>query len=82
MVHQWGYCNGASDIFVAKCSPEGKKIWLTQSGGYAVDEGSAICVDSKENIYVTGYFHGKIYFDKHSIQSKSGDDGIFAGKLK
>jgi len=77
-----GYSNGASDIFVAKCSPEGKKIWVTRSGGYEVDEGSAICVDKAGNIYATGYFHGKVYFDKHAIQSKSSDDGIFVGKLK
>jgi hypothetical protein len=44
---------GGSDIFVARCNPNGTLLWLKQAGGAQSDDGRGIAVDEKR-AYVTG----------------------------
>jgi hypothetical protein len=76
--------NGSSDMYFAKCGPEGKKIWFTTIGNKGTDEGNAICVDNYANIYVTGYYHLNLNFGNKILllPPESNDDGMFVGKLK
>jgi hypothetical protein len=77
-----GTSNGSSDLFVAKCSSNGKLLWKLQAGGTDGDEGSAICVDKDGSIYVTGIFTTQIDLGNYTLKSNSRHDGIFVGKLK
>ncbi len=50
-----GYNGGASDIFVAKYTTSGQSLaWTTFLGSHGTDDGSAIAVDSRGNVYVAG----------------------------
>ncbi len=51
------------DIFVCKLNSSGDFVWARHFGGSAVDEGYDIDVDSKGNVYVTGFFEGTVDFD-------------------
>ncbi|MEM7368168.1 MAG: T9SS type A sorting domain-containing protein [Bacteroidota bacterium] len=44
------------DIFIARYDPNGNLTWLQQAGGFGDEEGSALCLDEQDNLYVTGYF--------------------------
>ncbi|MDP4267080.1 MAG: SBBP repeat-containing protein [Bacteroidota bacterium] len=71
---------GKNDIFLAKYSPEGKYLWVSSAGGSGVDEGYNITIDSKDNIYITGYFASPtILFDKIKLKN-SGKWDIFIAK--
>jgi hypothetical protein len=78
-----GSCKGAADIFIAKCTPAGEKIWKLNIGNTGQDEGKAICVDKHANIYVTGYFHGILNLEEGGLLLPPGEgDGMFVGKLR
>ena len=46
---------GGGDVFVAKYSAAGDRMWVTQFGGDRQDQGRKIAVDRLGNIYVSGY---------------------------
>ena len=46
---------GSYDIFILKFNSQGVRQWATYYGGTDIDVGKSICIDSQENIYVTGY---------------------------
>jgi hypothetical protein len=54
---------GGNDIFIAKYSPSGNCLWAKQAGGSADDFGRGIAVDTKGNIFITGYFTYVAAFD-------------------
>ncbi|HOG30857.1 MAG TPA: SBBP repeat-containing protein [Candidatus Cloacimonadota bacterium] len=68
------------DGFVAKVSPEGQWLWGDRFGGINADSGSAITVDSSDNIYLTGFFSTSAYFGNLTLTSSGGYD-VFAAKL-
>jgi len=49
------YYGGSGDIFIAKYSANGTRIWSTYFGGEGEDAGYAIALDSKGYVLVTGY---------------------------
>lgn len=66
---------GNRDIFVMKCDLEGKAIWYKQYGTMSAEEAHDVCVDSENNIYVTGYTEGSLEYN-----SKAGGRDIFLMK--
>jgi len=50
--------SGDSDVFVMKLDVNGNFVWATHSGSDDNDEGSAIAIDSANNVYIGGYFVG------------------------
>jgi hypothetical protein len=56
----WGspvnpFSGGDSDAFVAKLNSDGARNWNTFLGGSSDDRGNAMAIDSKGNLYVTGW---------------------------
>jgi hypothetical protein len=51
---------GGKDAFVAKFSPEGEQLWITQYGSDLDDQGSCIVIDKKNNLYISGGTFGKM----------------------
>jgi len=71
------------------CFPTGVKAevsfgWAKQIGASNFQEGKSIALDSKGNVYTTGYFYGSVDFDPGSntyILSSAGTSDIFISKL-
>ncbi len=51
---------GSYDIFVAKYSGTGSRIWVHEYGSSTYDYAKGIAVDSAGNAYVTGYTDGQL----------------------
>ena len=49
-----------SDVFLTKRDPAVKKLWTKQWGTIDEEQGRAVAVDSKGNIYVTGFTRGSL----------------------
>jgi len=52
--YQTSYGGGYSDVFIAKFSPSGTRLWGTYFGGSGVDEGTSLIVDTLGNLYISG----------------------------
>lgn len=55
--------NGAYDIFVLKLDPTGNLLWAQQFGANGYDEGTAIMVNNKGDVYASGLFSNTVDFD-------------------
>jgi hypothetical protein len=51
---------GEKDIFIARYSPTGEKLWVDNRGISTDDEAYSVSVDGDDNIYVTGYTLGAL----------------------
>jgi hypothetical protein len=51
---------GEGDIFIAKYDTDGNKLWTTLLGTIFFDGASGIALDSKGNIYISGYTYGDL----------------------
>ncbi len=63
---------GDEDIFLIKFDSRGTKLWTKQVGTSSKDGGLRMTVDSKDNIYMTGYTNGALDGKTHF-----GDEDIF-----
>ena len=54
--------DGASDVFIAKISPQGDWVWTGVAGGTSSSEAFAIAVDSQGGVFVAGEFWAGISF--------------------
>jgi len=55
--------NGSSDIFLSKFDSSGNFLWARTWGGFSLDMGRRVAVDSSENVFVTGWFSDTVDFD-------------------
>ena len=69
----------ARDVVIAKYDSAGNLKWFKGAGGGGFDEGRCISADSKDNLYVTGFFQGEARFDNITLKS-NGDRDIFIAK--
>jgi hypothetical protein len=51
------------DIFMVKLDPNGNLVWAKAIGGTENDDGKGIAVDSRNNLFVCGFFNGSADFD-------------------
>lgn len=72
---------GASDMFVAKVSPDGQFQWVAAAGGSDIVHGRSIAVDSDGDAYVIGKFNGSATFGAYSIASIDKSDDVFVAKI-
>jgi large repetitive protein len=66
-----------SDVFVAKYSTAGKRLWTQQLGARGVDHGAAVAVDGAGNAYVTGYTNGRL---PGASGANAGGSDVFVAK--
>jgi hypothetical protein len=65
------------DVVFGKISPTGQILWVKQSGGSGIDEGSGIIVDNNGDIIHTGYFQTTVDFDPNAGVSNLTSSGGF-----
>ena len=65
------------DVVFGKISPTGQILWVKQSGGSGIDEGSGIIVDNNGDIIHTGYFQTTVDFDTNAGVSNLTSSGGF-----
>jgi large repetitive protein len=51
---------GGSDVFVAKYSEKGSRVWVEQFGSRGADGGNGVAVDGAGNAYVAGIVTGRV----------------------
>ncbi len=67
------------DIFIAKYSPSGERVWAKRAGGRGEDRGYAITSNRFNEIAIAGQFTGTATFDQAHVTS-SGDYDAFIAK--
>ncbi len=72
--------SGSSDVFVAKYSPSGSRLWSNRFGGPSNDSSDALAVDRSGSAIVTGTFSGNSNFGNQSLTSAGAGD-IFLLRL-
>lgn len=71
---------GDTDVFVAKISPSGQWLWVRQVGSLFKDSAVDISIDSKDNLFVAGYFGGTVVFGTTTLTAVGGVD-VFVGGM-
>ena len=51
---------GARDVYLLKLDPEGRFLWVVTFGGPDDDQGYNLKTDPAGNVYVTGFFGGRV----------------------
>ena len=51
---------GRRDLYVAKYDEDGNRIWLEQFGTPAVERVGGLAMDTRSNVYLSGYTQGKL----------------------
>lgn len=69
--------HGGKDAFLVAYNPAGSEIWAIAIGGTGNDEGSAICVDANNDIYIAGFFASPTIATGAANLTNSGGDDIF-----
>lgn len=72
------------DVFVAKFNPDGHYLWAESFSGQDNKYAQGITVDSKGNVYTTGYFDGTVDFDPGpgiDTFTSRGNNDIFIHKI-
>jgi hypothetical protein len=73
---------GHQDVFVAKLNNSGEWQWAVGAGGSWADSGLSVCVDSHNDIYVTGIFLGTtVKFGNTTLASNVSSFDVFVTKL-
>jgi Beta-propeller repeat len=80
---------GMADIFTMKYGNNinnnvGIFKWVQKNGGISFEESNSIACDANNNIYVAGYFIGKMCFGATVLNSQTNylNQDIFVGRLK
>lgn len=63
------FSKGDTDIFIAKYTNNGVFEWIQTGGNTLDDSGAALTSDSKNNVFVTGYFRNKIKLGNSHLTS-------------
>ncbi len=75
---------GFDDVFISKLDSSGNFVWAKRIGGTDYEEGTAIAMDTEENIYTTGKYLLTVDFDPGAGTfnlTSAGQDDIFVSKL-
>jgi len=71
----------SNDIFIVKYDALGNVLWAKNIGGTSDDVGNSIIIDSKSNLYLTGYFTSPtIIFGTSTLTNASTTGDIFIAK--
>jgi len=68
------------DIYIAKIDASGNWIWAKHAGGIYQDDGSAITVDKKGNLFITGFIGSPTATFGNITLTNTGADDFFIAK--
>tara|TARA_R110002050_G_scaffold147017_1_gene272629 strand:+ start:4351 stop:8619 length:4269 start_codon:yes stop_codon:yes gene_type:complete len=73
--------SGVQDAFIAKYNSSGTVQWAKKAGGIASDIGFGICVNSTNEVFVTGSFKATATFGSTTLTGANSTSDIFITKL-
>ena len=73
---------GSTDVFLLKLDPAGSFVRVTTLGSDQSDDGQAVAVDGRDQVYITGSFEEEINVNpdpngKKELLNSEGDDDVF-----
>ena len=71
-------CGRNKAIFLSKLDTNGNWLWTKEFPGIGIDEGRNLTIDSKGNLYFTGWFENETVFDEHKLISRGSKDAFIA----
>jgi hypothetical protein len=71
--------HGDADIFVGKFNAKGKAEWIKSGGGIGFDSGKSLALDTKGNVYISGFYSYDSGFD-HIHKPSAGQRDMFLAK--
>jgi hypothetical protein len=73
---------GNQDIYLLKYDSSGNEMWILTAGDGGRDEGSDICIDTSNSIYLVGpYNSSTIVFGPNVLQNSSNKEDMFLAKI-
>jgi hypothetical protein len=66
------YSKGLVDVFFARFDSNLNPVWIKHAGGNNVDVCRFINTDMNKNIYVSGFFRGRVFMGDTTINSSGG----------
>ncbi len=75
--------NAGDESFISEYGADGKLKWVNRISGTLYQNGSVICIDSKDNVYMAGSFNSGINFDPNNPGGTiypAGDLSMFISK--
>ena len=71
--------NGNSDAYIAKFNNSGNVAWAKRIASNGYDEGTAMTIDAKNNLYITGNFwNASLTIDSITLPNHGNGDAFFA----
>lgn len=69
--------NGNTDVFLLKLNSDGDFVWVNSYGSEEKDQSHSVCVDSFNNVFISGTFEGSISFDSTTEINSNGEEDVF-----
>jgi hypothetical protein len=66
------YSRGLVDVFFARFDCNLKPVWIKHAGGNNIDLCRFINTDMNKNVYVSGFFRGRVFMGDTTINSSGG----------
>jgi len=71
---------GASDLFVAKLSPQGNWEWAVAAGGTGSDRATGVALDAEGHVFIAGSFSNEVSLAGQTLRSHGAMD-VFVAQL-
>lgn len=74
------YGNGQNDLYLIKFKWDGEVIWAKSIGGNLHESANDVCLDTNNNVYITGYFYSQTVNFGNYYLNNSGNRDFFLAK--
>lgn len=71
---------GASDLFVAKLSPQGNWEWAVAAGGAGSDRATGVALDATGHVFIAGSFSKEVSLAGKALRSQ-GETDVFVAQI-
>jgi len=73
--------NENMDFYLSKYDPNGSLLWVKQYFNVFNIQSHSLCIDSNNNLFITGSYRGEVSYQNNVLLSPYGYDDIFVSKF-